>query len=265
MIKLTPEERRSNTLNPETLQNAVNQVRANGYVVLESVLSADFVETLRADYMQIYDEALKTAPEKTFGNKHYRLYLPFRPPFTDDRIINSPFALPVFEALLGPEMVCHYFATNTCAPGSDYQPVHADTFNLYPEHQVVVPPFMMVLNIPLVDTTEENGPMDMWSGGSHLMNVPRDQIATLAETMHKEPGTMPAGSIMIRDGRMWHRGTRNQSNAPRPNIAIVYTRPWLAAGPKRIGIPQATFDNLPERLQSIYRSNHIGAPLDEPW
>ena len=264
-MRLTSEEISNNQLSPATLQAAVQQVKVNGYVVFESVLPLDFVEELRADYMRLYIEALKTAPEKTFGFNHYRLFLPFRPPYIDERIINSPFALPVFEALLGPDFVSHYFASNTAAPGSDYQPVHSDTFNLFPEQGLITPPFMMVLNIPMVDTTEENGPMDIWPGGSHLMNVPRDEIATVSETLTRQSGTMPAGSIMIRDGRMWHRGTRNQSNTARPNIAIVYIRPWLSSGMRRIGIPQDTFDNLPERIQRIYQYENIGGPLDEPW
>jgi ectoine hydroxylase-related dioxygenase (phytanoyl-CoA dioxygenase family) len=264
MIKLTPEELRNKTLNPETLQIAIQQVKVNGYTIFESVLSPDFVAELRDDYMQIYNEALKSPPDKTFGNRHFRLYLPFRQPYTDDRIINSPFALPVFEAMLGPDLVCHYFASNTCAPGSDYQPVHSDTYNLYPEHELVVPPYMMVLNIPLVDTTEENGPMDMWDG-THISRISRAEMETVAPHLPRLSGTMPAGSIMIRDGRMWHRGTRNHSDTPRPNIAIVYTRPWLSSGPKRISIPQETFDALPDRLKKIYQNNHIGAALDEPW
>ncbi len=265
MINLTRGEIHNNELVPATLQTAVQQVKVNGYVIFESVLSAEFVAELRADYLALYAEALQTPPEKTFGKNHFRIYLPFRPPYIDERIINNPLALPVFEALLGPDLVCHYFASNTAAPGSDYQPVHSDTFNLYPEFPIVVPPYMMVLNIPLVDTTLDNGPMDMWPGGSHLLNVPRDEMAAVAETLTRQSGTMPAGSIMIRDGRMWHRGTPNRSDKPRPNIAIVYTRPWLTTWPKRIGIPQATFDNLPERLKSIYQHNRIGAPLDGPW
>ena len=264
-MKLSQRELDQNQLAPDTLAEAVQQVKVNGYVIFESVLSPDFVQTLHDEYMAIYDEALETPPERTFGNHHYRLYLPFRPPFTDERIINSPFALPIMEALIGDDLVCHYFASNTCGPGSQFQEVHSDTYNLFPESNFSTPPFMLVLNIPLVDTTEENGPIEIWPGGSHLSSLPREELQRLAPQLPSQPALMPAGSIMVRDGRMWHRGTQNRSNRPRPNIAIVYTRPWLGAGLKRIGIPQKTYDSLPTRVQEIFKGENIGGDLDGPW
>jgi ectoine hydroxylase-related dioxygenase (phytanoyl-CoA dioxygenase family) len=265
MMKLSPNELKQNKLKPETLTAAVQQVKVNGYVVFESVLSPDFVQTLHDEYMAIYDEALETPPEKTFAKNHFRLFLPFRPPFNDESIITNPFALPVMESLIGVDLVCHYFASNTCAPGSEFQPVHSDTFNLFPESNFSPPPFMLVLNIPLVNTTEENGPMQIWPGGSHLSSVPHEDMLRLAEHLPSQPALMPAGSIMVRDGRMWHRGTQNRSDQPRPNIAIVYTRPWLGAGLKRIGIPQVTFDNLSPRAQEIFKHENVGGELDSAW
>jgi hypothetical protein len=123
----------------------------------------------------------------------------------------------------------------------------------------------MVLNIPLVDTTAENGAMHIWPGGTHLNTLPREQIAQLAEVVPHIPAVMPAGSIMLRDGRVWHRGTRNTSSAPRPNIAIVYNRPWLGGAPYRIGIPQASYDSLSERARRIFRDEFIGAEVDTPF
>ena len=264
-MKLSQRELDQNQLAPDTLTDAVQQVRVNGYVIFESVLSPDFVQELHAEYMALYDKALETPPERTFSKHHYRLYLPFRPPFNDERIITSPFALPIMEALIGADLVCHYLASNTCAPGSEFQPVHSDTHNLFPEHDFAPPPYHLVLNVPLVDTVEENGPIEIWPGGSHLSSKPRDEMQQLAPHMPSQPALMPAGSLMVRDGRMWHRGTQNRSDQPRPNIALVYTRPWVGAGLKRIGIPQTMFDSLSPRAQEIFKGENIGGDLDTPW
>ena len=64
---------------------------------------------------------------------------------------------------------------------------------------------------------------------------------------------------------MWHRGTENRSQRPRPNIALVYSRPWLGAGLKRIGIPQATYDRLSPRAREVFKNENIGGALDTPW
>jgi hypothetical protein len=263
-MKLSPEELSSMTLKPETLEFAVQQVKINGYVVFDSVLSPDFVRELQDAYQEVYEAYLQD-PDPTFSKNHYRVFLPFRPPFNDERIVAHPLVVPLLDALLGEDFVCSYFASNTCAPGSEYQPAHSDIFPLFPNRPDIKPPaYHVVLNVPLVDTTEENGPIDMWPGGSHLNTLPGDQLKKLAEVIPPQPATMPAGSLMIRDGRMWHRGTLNRSNAIRPNIALVYFRSWVSVN-DRIGIPQEQYDNLSERAKRIFRKEGIGAPLDTPF
>lgn len=263
-MRLSPEELARNRLNPDTLEYAVQQIKTSGYVIFERVLPPDFVQELHDAYMEVFNEYLAD-PDPTFGTNHYRVYLPFRPPFNDERIINSPFATPILEALLGEDMVCHYFASNTAAPGSDYQPVHSDMFPLFPAYDIKPPTYHMVLNVPLVDSTAANGAMHVWPGGTHLNTLPRDQMTKLAEVMPHIHCEMPAGSILLRDGRMWHRGVPNTSNAPRPNIALVYNRSWIYGGKGRIGIPQATYDALSERAKRIFRQEYIGAELDTPF
>lgn len=263
-MQLSPEELSSQSLKPETLEFAVQQVKINGYVVFDRVLPASFVQELHEAYMEVYDEYLQD-PDPTFSKNHYRVFLPFRPPFNDEQVVAHPLVVPVLEALLGEDFVCRYFASNTCAPGSEYQAAHSDIFPLFPNRPDFKPPaYDIVLNIPLVDTTEENGPIDMWPGGSHFNTVPRDQLEKLAAAIPPQPAIMPAGSLMIRDGRMWHRGTRNRSNAPRPNIALVYYRSWINVN-DRIGIPHEQYDRLSERAKRIFRKETIGTPLDTPF
>ncbi len=260
-MKLTAKELTSGRLHPETLAAAVEQVRANGYVLFESVLAADFLQALHDAYMALFNKYMEN-PEPRPVYNHHRLDLPFRPPFSDERVINHPLAMPVIDALLGPDCVCPYFASNTCLPGSEFQPVHSDVPPLFPESGINPPAYHIVVNFPLVDTTEENGPMEMWPGGSHFSTLTPEAIARVAPAMHSESALMPAGSLLIRDGRMWHRGTHNRSDQARPNIALVYTRPWLVIRRRPIGIPQAAYDALSPRAQQLFRFAGIGQPVN---
>jgi hypothetical protein len=61
--------------------------------------------------------------------------------------------------------------------------------------------------------------------------------------------------------RMWHRGTPNRSDHARPNLALIYSRPWLKTNYPPIGIPQETYDNLGERAKRLFRFENIGGPL----
>lgn len=261
-MKLTDEEIAHNRLTPETLATAVQQVKVDGYVIFESVLTADFLDELRTAYNALFEKYMLN-PEPRPVYNHHRLDLPFRPPFNDERVINHPLAMPVIDTLLGTDCVCRYFASNTCLPGSEYQPVHSDVAALFPEAGLNPPAYHIVLNFSLVDTSEENGPMEIWPGGTHFSTLSEAEIERVAPQMHSKPVTMPAGSILIRDGRMWHRGTHNRSDSARPNIGLVYTRSWMAIrNQRRIGIPQETHNRLSERSRQLFRFAAIGEPVD---
>jgi hypothetical protein len=74
---------------------------------------------------------------------------------------------------------------------------------------------------------------------------------------------MQAGSVLIRDMRMWHRGTPNRSQEARPNKAMIYSRPWLKTHYPPIKIARETYDALPERARKLFRLEEIGTAAAE--
>jgi hypothetical protein len=239
---------------------AIEQVRNNGYVLFEGVLPSDLVAAMHSAFMRSFEPYVaSTDPNR--GANRYQMHVPFAPPFTDERVINSPLVVPILEALLGKDCICHYFAADTPMPGSDYQDAHADIYPLFPETGMIMPPYSIVVNVPLVDFREDNGPLEIWPGGTHNYVADRADIPALAAEMHSERVLMPAGSLLIRDSRMWHRGTPNRSNAVRPNFALIYSRYWLKLRYPPIAIPHNTYDNLSERAREFFRLENIGAPI----
>lgn len=264
-MKLSNEELTGKVLHPETLRLAVEQVKINGYVILESVFPKENVAHLHSTFMNIFNAHLEKNSFNRGANRA-QMHLPFVQPFIDPDIITSPFALPVIEALLGEDCTCRYFASDTPLPGSEYQGVHADTRPLFPEAQLPLPVYGLALNIPLVDFRADNGPLEIWPGGTHYTHLKADSnnrnpiIQEIAPYMHFQPVLMPAGSLLIRDARMWHRGTPNRSDAARPNLALVYFRSWYNTSP-RIAIPQETYDGLSERAKRLLRMEDIGVNI----
>lgn len=261
-MKLSASEIESKQLSLDTIEQALTLIQVNGYVIFESVLPQPLIESLYTEHQIIFEKYLEN-PDPTFGVNHYRTYMPFRVPFADEQVVANPLVLPILKSLLGDDFVCHYLASNTCITGSNLQPPHSDVYPLFPNTDIKPPPYHMVVNIPLVDITEENGPIEFWAGGTHNSTFGMQEIEPLAPHMQSQMATMPAGSIFIRDGRMWHRGTHNKSDAPRPNLALVYTRPWVDVGARRIGIPQDSYDGLSDHARSIFRAENIGGELDE--
>jgi hypothetical protein len=202
-----------------------------GWTLLPERLPADLVAAMQARFLELLAAKERGEPTNR-GRNRYQMFLPWEPPFNDPRLYEHPQVLAVVEELLGPDASLAYFASDTPLPGSDYQPVHADTRLLFPELDLPVPPYALALNVPLVDCTEENGSLEFWPG-THLARRPSelDEAAGLLESRR---ANMPAGSLLVRDLRMWHRGTPNRSAAPRPHLALVYARPWYRfelAGP----------------------------------
>jgi hypothetical protein len=260
-MQVTQQELNSNKLSPAHLELAIGQVRNNGYVLLEGVLPRDLVASMQSTFMDLLETHIQRADPNRGANR-YQMHLPFAPPFSDERVIANPFVLPVVEALVGDDCICHYLSSDTPLPGSDFQEVHPDIFPLFPEIQGVMPPYSIVLNVPLVDANEDNGPLEVWPGGTHHYVADRSQVPALAEAMPSQRVLMQAGSLLIRDSRMWHRGTPNRSALPRPNFTLIYSRFWLRLRYRPIPIPEATFAGLSQRAQRLFRLEDVGTDAD---
>ena len=255
-LQLSTEEIRDRQLKPETLDLAAQAVRVDGCAVFERALPESLITQLREGFQRVFEEHVKqTDPNR--GANRYQMHLPFAPPFADPQVYENPLVLSVLDELLGKDCICHYFASDTPMPGSDYQAVHSDITLLFPEMPLSLPAYSIVVNIPLVDFTEENGPVEIWPGGTHLFPG-GTKIADLAPKMRSEKVIMPAGSLLIRDMRMWHRGTPNRSDHIRPNMALIYSRPWLNLRYPKIQIGAEKYAGLSERAKSLFRLEDIG-------
>jgi ectoine hydroxylase-related dioxygenase (phytanoyl-CoA dioxygenase family) len=239
----------------EQVKAWTDRIRMNGYVILENALPLDLIDRMRERF-DVLLEARAAAEPSNRGANRFQMYLPFEEPFADPLVYEHPLVLRILERLMGPDLICTYFASDTPMPGADYQRVHSDTRLLFPETTYSLPCYGAVLNIPLVDATEENGSMEIWPGGSHL-NPGQLDMAQLAASMRSERANMRAGSILLRDLRMWHRGTPNRGTRSRPNMALVYTRSWYRFEQRPFEVRQSIFDALPEHVRRMFRFNTI--------
>jgi len=263
-MKLSQAEQASGQLAPETLEQAVNQVKLNGFVVLENALPVELVDALNADFLQTFTDLQKTNAAKTevntslFRKNRIRMDLPFRGRFIHPQVITNPFALPIVERILGEDCRMFYFSVDAPMPGSDYQTVHGDYAPFYPDSELILPITGLVVNYPLVNVTEQNGPLEAWPN-THLTPekfYTGQYVQTAAQHLTPVRMLTPKGAVIIRDVRMWHRGTPNVSNEIRPNMALIYGRSWWdgAFYPQdSLGITQQTFAGLSERAKKLFR------------
>jgi len=97
-----------------------------------------------------------------------------------------------------------------------------------------------------VDVSPENGSTELWLGTHKDCSVSvHDNIKVTPEALDKwrtiSPPIQPtskAGSILIRDIRLWHAGMPNHTDTPRPMIAMIHHAGWLSVG--KLKFPKGT-------------------------
>ncbi|MDP6052830.1 MAG: phytanoyl-CoA dioxygenase family protein [Candidatus Latescibacteria bacterium] len=246
-------------LNDETLRLAMQTVKETGYVVLERVLSATWVSKIRVAFERELLKQVEGKPPQTHGGGSP----PMEGLFLDPLIIAHPLAVQIMEAIMGKDIYSYLpYGCNTAWPGSPVQWIHRDSEHLFPELPYALPPATVVVNIALVDFTEENGATEVWPG-SHLVvdtdpEILEDPYTRWSEAKAARLGSvrtvMPAGSVVVRDMRMLHRGMPNHTDIIRSMIAVVYFRKFhrMPAEMPRTDVSHA-WDTMSEKARSIYR------------
>lgn len=117
------------------------------------------------------------------------------------------------------------------------QPVHSDADFNHPDH-----PFALVINVPLVTTTPENGSTEIWLGTHNLTGlaaqegahgerasgrIREDLLARRAETSPPLQPVIKKGSLVVRDLRLWHAGMPNRTAETRVMLAMIHFAPWF--------------------------------------
>jgi ectoine hydroxylase-related dioxygenase (phytanoyl-CoA dioxygenase family) len=74
---------------------------------------------------------------------------------------------------------------------------------------------------------------------------------------------MPAGSFLVRDPRMWHRGTPNRSSAARPMLSLAYGRSWYRFN--AVSIHRDVFEAWPERVRELFRLASVDGVLSREF
>jgi hypothetical protein len=249
-LDITPTELQSGQMSPDHLNAAVEAVRNDGFVVLNDVIDLAHIDALHTRMLEDLEHLLAREDLPMNWNRANLQQdpPPFEPYLFKDVLFNS-MAIAVTKEILGAGLKNTYYSGNTALPGEFKQPVHPDMAQLWPNLTVAPPPYALIVNVPLVDTSAENGSTELWPG-THLdtrkfvqgggIEVPVEWIeARQAEVPPLQPAVR-RGGILIRDGRLWHRGMPNYTDAPRPMIAMIHVVKWWSQSPVRF--PKGTED-----------------------
>lgn len=223
----------------------------DGLVVLRQHLPRDVLNTWAHAFAPLLaDRIARQATAVRGDNRHY-ITLPFLGVFADERIFCDDDILAIVERVAGEDPVMCQLATDTPLKGSTYQDVHRDTPALF-DNEPETPSFQLAVNFALCDVTVENGAFET-TFGTHRMD--KDEGMRAYESGEKPLRAIPMqlGDVMIRDVRGLHRGTPNQTDAPRPMVVIGYSRRWYYRPEVKVDVPRDVYAGLSTRAKRLLR------------
>ncbi len=207
------------------------EFKLNGIIILRSFLPVELIDAMNDQFQKFLSLEVemdeKGTPLSGRGESRYAvnvggLVKQLGGPLDDPRARRNP----VIEMLVGRIMGRWRYSNlivETPCPGSDYMTWHGDLVRDAPELQSLPKRTLsMKLQIPLVDVTEENGPMEVIPG-SHRMHYVEGSAAVLGlPNLFSARLLMERGDCFLRDGDLIHRGTPNRSDAARPLYSQTY-------------------------------------------
>jgi len=232
------------TYGEATVDSVVAGLEADGYVVVEGVLSPDEVAATRAD-LQAVLASTPTGRNDFEGFATQRVYALFAKTRAFDGPATDPLLLGVLDRVLGPSQLSAPVGIQI-GPGEKAQVLHRDD-SIYP---LPTPHGEVVLNTmwPFDDFTSENGATRLVPG-SHRDHTAPDEPATIV-------AEMPAGSAMFYLGSLWHGGGANRTDRPRLGVILEYAAAWLRPQENHIlAVPHDVVATLPKRLQELLGYN----------
>ncbi len=220
-------------------------LQEQGYVIIEE-LAVDLVRQAREELMAKV-EAQPCGTTGFLGARTKRLGNLFRHSKAAQALAIHPTVLALCDRMLLPH--CARYQLNFSGvmhllPGAEAQVLHRDGM-LYPfvhPHPPTVMPTMWALS----DFTEANGATQI-APGSHRWEhrrVPRDEEVVRA--------VMPAGSLLVYTGGVYHGGGENRSDIVRTGMALQYSLGWLRQEENQyLANPPELAKDYPDRLQRL--------------
>ena len=248
-IQIIDAERTEGRMSAANLDLAIRLLREVGAVILENVVPLEIVKEAQSAYF----EAIQRGRRRKV--RHAK-----EMPFLHHQFITNLFALQVIEAAMGKKVALFHSWIHDSTPDADGNQVestpHRDGNHLFPELTCVLPVSGIYVDIPLVDFLEENGATKVWPSSHLIMDCPPSDVQNLGERGKHLPSlqvTMPIGSLILRDMRLWHAGMPNRTDTNRPMLDIGYTRVFPHAS-GRVRISQELKKYWSESAKKLLRT-----------
>jgi ectoine hydroxylase-related dioxygenase (phytanoyl-CoA dioxygenase family) len=224
----------------------LDRIERDGFTIVHDAIDAELVRELRAMLDRLeHDLGVVPAGNSFEGASTWRIYnlLAHAPVF--EKIPVHPKVLPIVEGVLDNGCLVSSLSSVVIGPGETAQPIHADdqVMPLDKPHAPTVCNTMWALT----DFTEANGATRIIPG-SHRA----DSSPVYGQHYDSIAAEMPAGSVLVWHGSLWHGGGANSTNQRRYGIAMNYCAGWVRQQEnQQLGLPIDLVRTFEPRLQEL--------------
>jgi len=233
-------------LDPDTLAAYAERINRDGYTILEDVIEPELRDALTDDLVRLERFYGVMPSDNGFeGTKTVRIYNLLALGKLYEGIPVHPNVIPVVDGVLDDGCLVSSLSSIAIDPGESAQPIHADD-QLIPLTKPHVPTVCNTM-WALTDFTEANGATRIIPG-SHL----RDHSPDFGAPYDSIAAEMPAGSVLVWHGSLWHGGGANTTDERRVGIAMNYCAGWIRQQEnQQLGIPRDVAAGFSRRLRQL--------------
>lgn len=208
----------------------INQLKKDGYCLMGSAISMDTIEQFKHDFYPLFENKKEQfrsqfKDQSKYSANHdinrWNMLLPSNSVLLSSGFYASAEIMSVLRGVFDTPFALVFFSSDIASPGSTYQTIHQDGND-----------FAIALNVPLVDSTRENGSTQIFPGTHRVSNEASfstasnefsdqevEERAAKLTPLHLD---VKCGDLTLRDLRLIHRGTPNQSAVDRPYLSAIY-------------------------------------------
>ncbi|WP_394836054.1 phytanoyl-CoA dioxygenase family protein [Pendulispora rubella] len=192
----------------------------DGYVILEGVLD-ELERALLVAALAPFERERPRGRNAFEGEFSTRVYSLAGKGGLFLALAEHPRITALLDALLAPNWLLSTLQSIRLHPGEARQGWHTDDGFYMPQRPRAMRSGVSTI-WALEDFTAENGATEVVPG-SHLWGSehPDDGLHAVV------PAIMPAGSVLVFDAGLWHRGGANRSRGTRLCVSPQYCQPWL--------------------------------------
>ncbi len=224
----------------------LERIRTEGSTIVRDVFDPDTAAALVTRLDELERELGVTPADNGFeGRSTVRIYNLLAHGELFEAIPVDPAVLPIVEGVLDTGCLVSSLSSIAIGPGETAQPIHADD-QVMPLARPHVPTVCNTM-WALTDFTEANGATRIVPG-SHLW----DHAPDYGTHYDSVPAEMPAGSVLIWHGSLWHGGGANRTDERRYGVAMNYCAGWIRQQEnQQLGLPLDVVAGFTPRLAEL--------------